>query len=69
MRIVCVEVETTECMKSITEKREELGEVGQGQNQGHLNTSRTSKKEDFRRQVGMSDHGKWVQSADWVMES
>lgn len=31
MRIICVEVETTECMKSITEKIEELGEAGQGQ--------------------------------------
>lgn len=68
MRIICVEVETTECMKSITEKIEELGEAGQGQKQG-LNASRTSEKEDFRRQVGKSGHGKWVQSVDWVTES
>lgn len=54
--------------KAITEKIEELGEAGQGQKQG-LNASRTSEKEDFRRQVGKSGHGKWVQSADWVTES
>lgn len=56
-------------MYEIKEKIEELGEAVQGQKQGHLNASRTSKKEDFRRQVGKSDYGKWVQSVDWVTES
>ena len=55
-------------MKSITEKIEELGEAGQGQKQG-LHASRTSEKEDLRRQGGKSGHGKWVQSAGWVAES
>lgn len=68
MRIICIEVETTECMK-LRRKWRNSGRQVKDKNRDILMLQGQAKKEDFRRQVGKSDHGKWVQSVDWVTES